>query len=120
MKKLSIITLILFSAISIILSSCGGGSNPEASMQEDAEKYVKIKCENRTELSKFANDPNFSKEELDSVRRIYNKDLKKIKNKYNSDEELQKKFDEAVMEALETVPECNEHKNVGKRGKERK
>ncbi len=120
MKNQNIITTILVLAIAIFFVSCGGSTNPEASMQEDAENYVKIKCENRIELSKFASDTTISKEELDSIRKIFNKDLKIIRNKYISDKELEQKFNDAVIIALETVPECEEFANRDGVGKERK
>ena len=119
-KNIIIIKTIILSAITIFFISCGGGNNPEASIQEDAESYVKIKCENRIELSNFANDTTISKTELDSIRKVFNKDLKKIRNKYNSDKELEKKFNDAVMKALETVPECQEIADKDGIGKKRK
>jgi len=107
--------------IIVLLASCKVETKLSA-IEKDANKFVKTKCENRIELNKYAADANITMAKLDSIRKAYNKDLKKVRNKYSKDKDLEKKFQDAVDKAFESMPECKKafNKDNTKRKKRRK
>lgn len=116
--QLTIASFVILFVI-VLLASCVG-EKKQSTLKADAEKFVKIKCENRIELSKYAADTTITKVKLDSLRKVLNKDLKEIRNKYSKDDALEKKFKEAVSVALEAMPECKEIFNKDKKDKKEK
>ena len=112
-------SILLVSILGFLLWSCV--SEPTTDLEKDAREYAKLKCELRMELDKMMNDTtgHYPQPMIDSIRKVRNEQIKKLRMQYKDDEELYKKFQDAVKEQYNTLYECKDMPNRPKAKKER-
>lgn len=112
-------SILTVSILGFLLWSCV--SEPTTDLEKDAREYAKLKCELRMELDKMMNDTTdqYPQPMIDSIRKVRNEQIKKIRMQYKDNEELYKKFQDAVNEQYNTLDECKNMPNRPRTKKER-
>lgn len=122
MNKYSIFIKILSFFIALwIMASCNPKPTASSTIDEDARKYASLKCEMRLKLIQMQSDSTrvVTKAEIDSIRKVMNKELKKIRLAYESDSSMLRKFEAAVISEQGKLDECRNLPKPGKAGKQR-
>ncbi|MBU2651385.1 MAG: hypothetical protein KKA81_10655 [Bacteroidetes bacterium] len=107
MKKQSVFTG-KFLVVLILLIAWACASDPEDKLKDEARHYAKLKCEMRAELDKMMGDTlgTYPQALIDSVRKARNQEIRLIREKYQEDADLLKRFNELVQEEAQTLDEC--------------
>lgn len=113
-------SILLVSILGFLLWSCV--SEPTNDLEKDAREYARIKCELRLDLDRMMNDTTgkYPQTMIDSIRKARNEEIRQVRMKYKDDDELYKKFQDAVKEQYNTLDECKDMPNRPQANKERK